>query len=178
MIFNNQIIFGGTEHGRLSEYIDIRDNQSGCFRREVGNRKSHCTLWFLYWRTRHSGRKIAGWKRENLWGWGYKANYCFEATRKNTEFSDKESGEAGKKRSCSYLKVSMHCDFRLKVLFMHEYEMLEKANCYVARVISPDAFLWKENKILYKEFWCNINNYVCDITISGLFLHRCDYITN
>ena len=26
--------------------------------------------------------------------------------------------------------------------------------------------------------WCNINNYVCDITISGLFLHRCDYITN
>jgi len=26
--------------------------------------------------------------------------------------------------------------------------------------------------------WCNINNYVCDVTISGLFLHRCDYITN
>ena len=21
-------------------------------------------------------------------------------------------------------------------------------------------------------------NYVCDVTISGLFLHRCDYITN
>lgn len=52
----------------------------------------------------------------------------------------------------------MHCDFRLKVLFMHEYEMLEKANCYVARVISPDAFLWKENKILYKEFCISRKN--------------------
>ena len=138
MIFNNQIIFGGTEHGRLSEYIDIRDNQSGCFRREVGNRKSHCTLWFLYWRTRHSGRKIAGWKRGNLCGWGYKANYCFEATRKNTEFSDKESGEAGKKEAAHiwkfrcivildwrfYLCMNMKCSKKQIVMLQESYHLM------------------------------------------------------